>query len=41
MSETFDNRQLTGLSEEQVNNLAPNGQVMTCMRELAELNREW
>jgi len=38
--EQFDNRQLSGMSEEQYANLSPNGRVMTCIRELAALNRE-
>lgn len=41
MTETFDYRQLTGLSESQCKQLQPNGQIMACMRELATLNQEW
>lgn len=39
--EQFDNRQLVGLSESQYNQLPTNGQIITCLRELSELNREW
>lgn len=41
MTEHFDNRQLRGLSEEQYSHVSPGGQVISCMRELVELNREW
>ena len=39
--EQFDNRQLINMSESQYKQLQPNGQIMTCMRELATLNQEW
>ena len=41
MNETFDAKQLTGLSESQFQQLALNGQVMTCLRELTGLNNEY
>lgn len=40
MSEQCYERQLTGLSDSQYRQLAPNGQVRAYMRELVDLNRE-
>lgn len=41
MSEQCYNRQLTGLSDSQYRQLAPDSQIRACMKELATLNQEW